>query len=80
MPALSASSLIVEGKINGFNDTRLEVYRHNQAAIPSIVGSIVLEAAFSKAAYDSSIKTKVICVCLDIPIPNLVLPALFGSI
>lgn len=55
IPAISASSPILDGKISGYQDTRIEVYRHNQAKIPSIAGSVIPEAVFSKAAYEQEI-------------------------
>ncbi|WP_299821950.1 glutamate-cysteine ligase family protein [uncultured Pontibacter sp.] len=55
MPALSASSPILDGRLTGLDDTRLEVYRHNQDRIPAIAGSIIPEQAFSKAAYEAII-------------------------
>ncbi|WP_439882970.1 carboxylate-amine ligase [Pontibacter sp. MBLB2868] len=55
IPAISASSPVLDGKISGFDDTRLEVYRHNQDRIPSIAGKIIPERAFSKAEYEEKI-------------------------
>ncbi|MHA6247842.1 carboxylate-amine ligase [Pontibacter sp. CAU 1760] len=55
IPALSASSPILDGKVTGFQDTRLEVYRHNQDKIPSIAGSIVPEAVFTRQEYEEQI-------------------------
>lgn len=51
MPALSASSPIKDGRVSGFVDTRLEVYRHNQRKVPSIAGLIVPEAVASQQEY-----------------------------
>jgi carboxylate-amine ligase len=51
MPALSASSPIKDGKISGYLDARLEVYRHNQKRIPSIAGCVVPEAIASRQEY-----------------------------
>ena len=55
IPAISASSPILDGKVSGFDDTRLEVYRHNQDRIPSIAGKIVPERAFTKKEYEEII-------------------------
>lgn len=55
MPALSASTPILDGAITGLADTRLEVYRKNQAKIPSITGQVVPEAVFSRAAYEDRV-------------------------
>ena len=51
IPALSASSPVKDSKISGFADTRLEVYRHNQAKIPAIAGQVIPEAVFSQEDY-----------------------------
>lgn len=55
LPALAASSPIIEGKVGSHLDMRLEAYRNNCARIPSITGLVVPEAVSSKAAYQSSI-------------------------
>jgi glutamate---cysteine ligase / carboxylate-amine ligase len=59
LPALSASSPLVGGQPSGWADTRLEVYRHNQARIPSIAGSIIPEAVFSRQQYQSRILDRI---------------------
>lgn len=55
MPALSASTPVLDGAITGLADTRLEVYRKNQQKIPSITGQVVPEAVFSKEAYEQQV-------------------------
>ncbi len=55
MPALAASSPIVEGKSTGLADNRLEAYRHNARRIPSITGAVVPEAVFSRSEYEEKI-------------------------
>lgn len=55
LPALSASTPILDGRITGVADTRLETYRNNQKKIPSITGKVIPEAAFSEAAYYNQI-------------------------
>jgi glutamate---cysteine ligase / carboxylate-amine ligase len=59
IPALSASTPILDGQVTGLLDSRLEVYRHNQNRIPSIGGKIVPEAVFSKKAYETEILQKI---------------------
>ncbi len=51
LPALSASSPILEGKVTGFKDTRLEVYKTNQKEIPQLAGMLIPEAVFNKKDY-----------------------------
>ncbi|AHM58587.1 GCS2 glutamate--cysteine ligase [Flammeovirgaceae bacterium 311] len=51
IPALSASTPLLDGKSTGYLDTRLETYRHNQKKIPVIAGKVIPEPVFSKQAY-----------------------------
>lgn len=55
LPALSASSPIVEGQNTGLLDNRLEVYRTNARKIPRVAGKVIPEAAFSQADYQTQI-------------------------
>lgn len=55
IPALAASSPVLDGAISGLLDTRLEVYRHNARRVPSVSGSVVPEPAFTAAAYQNEI-------------------------
>lgn len=59
LPALCASSPILDGKDTGFADTRLTYYKTNQSHIPSITGQIIPEAVFSKREYDDLIFEKI---------------------
>ena len=51
MPAIAASTPILDGKRTGFADTRLEAYRLNQKRIPSLTGVVIPEPAFNEADY-----------------------------
>lgn len=51
IPALAASTPILDGQITGLMDTRLETYRHNQDRIPSIAGRVIPEQAFTEGEY-----------------------------
>ena len=55
MPALTASSPILDGRATGFADSRLEYYRLNQSKIPCITGWVVPEAVMSKNEYQDVI-------------------------
>lgn len=59
LPALTASTPIVEGKLNQFLDNRIEFYRSNQQKIPSITGHLVPEVVLSKKEYEESILQKI---------------------
>jgi carboxylate-amine ligase len=52
LPALAASSPILDAKATGLLDNRLEVYRHNAAKVPSVCGAVVPEPLFSRAEYE----------------------------
>lgn len=55
LPALAASSPVIEGSLSGVHDTRLEVYRHNQKRVPEITGRVIPEAVFTRADYEREI-------------------------
>lgn len=55
MPALSASSPIMDGRPTGLMDSRLEVYRTNSAKIPSIAGKVIPERVYTRADYEREI-------------------------
>lgn len=51
MPALAASSPIMEGEFTGLMDTRLAAYRRNAERIPSITGLVIPEPVSSRGEY-----------------------------
>jgi gamma-glutamyl:cysteine ligase YbdK (ATP-grasp superfamily) len=55
IPALSASTPLLDGAYTGFTDSRLETYRHNQKRIPAIAGKVIPEAVFTEADYHERI-------------------------
>ena len=55
IPGLCASSPILDGKITGFKDTRLEYYKTNQKEIPEMTGLVIPERVFTKADYYATI-------------------------
>ncbi len=59
IPALCASSPVIETKVTGSADTRLKYYKSNQAKIPSITGRVIPEAVFSKRNYLNTIYEKI---------------------
>src|SRR5882672_10529912 len=59
LPALCASSPILNGKVTGTLDTRLVYYKTNQSKIPSITGRVIPEGVFSKRNYFNSIYEKI---------------------
>ena len=55
LPALCASSPILDRKLSGMLDTRLLYYKTNQSKIPSITGYVIPEAVFSFEDYQQTI-------------------------
>jgi len=55
IPALAASSPIVEGKVTGIMDNRLDVYCRNSRLISQITGEVIPEPVYSYTAYDETI-------------------------
>jgi carboxylate-amine ligase len=59
LPALCASSPILDGRVTGWEDTRMIYYKSNQAKIPSITGKVVPEGVFSRRQYLNTIYEKI---------------------
>jgi gamma-glutamyl:cysteine ligase YbdK (ATP-grasp superfamily) len=59
LPAIAASSPIVDGRATGWLDTRIEHYRRNCQRIPSVTGHIVPEVARSEAEYRERILDRI---------------------
>jgi carboxylate-amine ligase len=59
LPALCASSPILDAKYSGMLDTRLHYYKTNQAKLPSITGKVIPEAVFSRRTYFNTVYEKI---------------------
>jgi len=55
IPALAASSPILEGRLTGLMDSRMKYYRENQKTIPIITGSVIPEPVYTKRDYEEKI-------------------------
>jgi len=55
LPALAASSPLLDGRLTGLLDNRLDVYRLNQQRIPSLTGRVIPEPVYSRADYEEKI-------------------------
>ncbi|MBP8823407.1 MAG: glutamate--cysteine ligase [Flavobacteriales bacterium] len=51
IPALSASSPLLDGKPTGFLDARMEAYLHHQERLPQLMGSLIPEAVLTEEEY-----------------------------
>ncbi len=52
LPGLAASSPFVGGRRSEFLDARLDAYRNNARAVPSVVGHVIPERVFSRRDYE----------------------------
>lgn len=59
LPALAASSPIMEGHFTGLLDYRLRAYQQNQRKIPQITGTMIPEAVFTSADYQQHLLTPI---------------------
>lgn len=55
LPALTASSPILDGRPTGWLDSRLDVYLHNQDRLPALTGRLIPEPVTSEAEYEERI-------------------------
>jgi hypothetical protein len=55
LPALAASSPVMEGRVTGLLDSRLEAYRTNSRRFASITGEVIPEPVFTRADYEERI-------------------------
>ncbi len=55
LPALAASSPLVEGRPTGLKDNRMDFYRSNSTRIPSVAGAVIPEPVYSQGAYEGEI-------------------------
>lgn len=55
LPALAASTPVVDSRLQSSLDFRMETYKTNSARIPSITGAVVPEPVFTRAEYEEKI-------------------------
>jgi gamma-glutamyl:cysteine ligase YbdK (ATP-grasp superfamily) len=55
VPALAASSPVMEGRLTGLLDQRLEVYRTNAVRVPRMTGAVIPEPVYDRASYEREI-------------------------
>lgn len=55
LPGLTASSPVIDGRLSGVLDNRLEVYRTNSRKIPMVAGRVIPEPVFTREAYETEI-------------------------
>jgi len=55
LPAIAASSPMMDGRLTGLMDNRLNVYQSNAAKIPSVSGRVIPEPVYSRTDYEQVI-------------------------
>lgn len=55
IPALAASSPILDSRLTGLMDARMHFYRENQNKVPSITGRVIPEPVFTEREYEEKI-------------------------
>jgi carboxylate-amine ligase len=55
IPALAASTPLIEGRLSGLLDTRLETYRHNCDRLPILSGGVIPHVYRSQAEYQEGV-------------------------
>lgn len=55
LPAIAASSPVLDGRLTGLLDSRLDVYRTNARRLKTVVGEVIPEAVFTADEYHSNI-------------------------
>jgi glutamate---cysteine ligase / carboxylate-amine ligase len=59
LPALAASSPVVEGQVTGKLDTRVDVYRNNAKRVPAVSGQVIPEPVFTRKDYEQKLLQKI---------------------
>lgn len=55
IPALAASSPVVDGRLSPWSDHRMEVYRTNSARVPLMAGLVVPEGVYTRGDYETRV-------------------------
>jgi len=79
LPALCASSPILDGQLTGLRDARLKFYKTNQSRLPSITGKVIPEAVFSRRNYINLIYEKIKADIVPFDLTNLLDPIWVNS-
>jgi gamma-glutamyl:cysteine ligase YbdK (ATP-grasp superfamily) len=58
LPALAASSPLVEGRPTGLLDNRMEFYRHNSRRVPSVTAQVIPEPVFRREEYEREVLSR----------------------
>lgn len=59
LPALAASSPILDSHVSPLADARLDVYRNNARRVPLVAGRVIPEPVYSRSDYESQILERI---------------------
>lgn len=59
LPAICASSPLMNGRFTGLMDNRLDVYQHNARRVPSVSGRTIPEPVYTRADYERVILDRI---------------------
>ncbi len=59
LPGLAASTPVMDARLTGLRDNRLDVYRNNCARIPSVTGDVIPEPVFTIADYEKRVLERI---------------------
>ncbi|WP_421871874.1 carboxylate-amine ligase [Marinoscillum sp.] len=79
IPALTASSPVLDGKFTGYYDKRLYYYEKNQSKIPVLTGKVVPERLFTKHAYQKHVYDKISAAIKPFDTDNILKPVWLNS-
>lgn len=79
IPALTASSPVLDGKFTGYYDKRLYYYEKNQSKIPVLTGKVVPERLFTKHAYQKHVYDKISAAIKPFDTGNILKPVWLNS-
>lgn len=79
IPALTASSPVLDGKFTGYFDKRLYYYEKNQSKIPILTGKVVPERLFTKHGYQKNVYDKIAAAIKPFDTDDILKPVWLNS-
>ena len=79
IPALTASSPVLDGKFTGFMDKRLYYYEKNQSRLPILTGRVIPEKLFSRHGYQKHVYDRIASAIKPYDTDNILKPVWLNS-
>lgn len=79
IPALTASSPVLDGKFTGYFDKRLYYYEKNQSKLPILTGKVVPERLFTKHGYQKNVYDKIAAAIKPFDTEDILKPVWLNS-